>query len=381
MSSLTFHLPDLGEGLSEAEIVEWHVSVGDDVHSGQPLLSVETDKAVVDIPSPRTARIVALHGSAGDIVAVGAALVEFERGESDKGAVVGQLAERPAGVSAPETPLSAPDRTHIRATPKARRRARELGVELEQVSPTGDIVQLEDVELAAAGSTVSAAATETRDGVRAGAGLKGVRRAMATRMADAHARVVPASVTEEADVSAWTAAQKPLPRLVRALVRGCQRQPLLNARFDDRAMALMPQDEIHLGIAMETKDGLFVPVLRDAARFCSAESGDDKLTTALEALQTGVTNRSTPPENLRGQTITLSNFGAVAGLHALMVVVPPQVAILGAGRLFGRLTLNQGLPGTARILPLSLTFDHRAVTGVEACQFLAAVVDDLQTPV
>jgi len=377
MSSLTFHLPDLGEGLSEAEIVEWHVSVGDEVHSGQPLVSVETDKAVVDIPSPRTARIVALHGSAGEIVAVGAALVEFERGESDKGAVVGRLAETPAEVSAPEAPLPAPDRTHIRATPKARRRARELGVALEQVSLTGDIVQLEDVERAAAGATVSAAARHARDA----AGLKGVRRAMAARMADAHARVVPACVTEEADVSAWNAAQKPLPRLVRALIRGCQQEPLLNARFDDRALALAPQDEINLGIAMETRDGLFVPVLRNAAQFCLDESSEDKLMSALEALQTGVTNRSMQPEDLRGQTITLSNFGAVAGLHAQMVVVPPQVAILGAGRLFSRLTLNQGLPGTGRILPLSLTFDHRAVTGVEACRFLAAVVDDLQSPV
>ncbi len=378
MRSLTFHLPDLGEGLPEAEVVEWHVSVGDEVHSGQPLVSVETDKAVVDIPSPRTARIVALHGSPGDIVAVGAALVEFERGESDKGAVVGRLAETPAEVSAPEPTPSALDRTRIRATPKARRRARELGVALEHVSPTGDIVQLEDVELAAAESTVSTAGHHARDG--AGVGLKGVRRAMATRMADAHVRVVPACVTEEADVSAWNTAQKPLPRLVRALIRGIQQEPLLNARFDDRALTLVPQDDIHLGIAMETKDGLFVPVLRNAAQFCGNESGDDELMSALEVLQTGVTNRSLPPEDLRGQTITLSNFGAVAGLHAQMVVVPPQVAILGAGRLFSRLTMHQGLPGTGRILPLSLTFDHRAITGVEACRFLAAAIEDLQSP-
>jgi len=142
----------------------------------------------------------------------------------------------------------------------------------------------------------------------------------------------------------------------------------------------VPQDDINLGIAMETEDGLFVPVLRDAARLCDEEPGADGLAAALEALQACVTDRSIPGQDLRGQTITLSNFGAVAGLHAQMVVVPPQVAILGSGRVFSRLTLNQGLPGTDRILPLSLTFDHRAITGVEACRFLAAVIDDLQTP-
>ena len=374
MSAITFNLPDLGEGLSEAEIVEWHVSIGDEVQGGQRLLSVETDKAVVEIPSPRAARIVALHGNAGDIVFVGAALVEFEAAESDQGAVVGRLVESPTPAGAPKPLLPDADRTRIRATPRARQRARELGVALADLAPAGEIVQVQDVELAATGSAAGPTKPE------AGARLKGVRRAMARRMTDAHARVVPACVTDEANVSSWGALTKPLPRLVRALVRGCQREPLLNARFDDRTLTLVPQDDINLGIAMETEDGLFVPVLRDAARLCDEEPGADGLAAALEALQACVTDRSIPGQDLRGQTITLSNFGAVAGLHAQMVVVPPQVAILGSGRVVSRLTLNQGLPGTDRILPLSLTFDHRAITGVEACRFLAAVIDDLQTP-
>jgi len=311
---------------------------------------------------------------------VGAALVEFERGESDVGAVVGRLAETPAEGGAPETPLSAAERTRIRATPKARRRAQELSVALDQVSPAGAVIQIEDVERAATGLPTGLPTGSTAGAPTGANRLKGVRRAMAARMADAHRRVVPACVTDEADVSAWSAVQKPLPRLVRAMVRGCQREPLLNASFDDQALALVPREEINLGIAMETDEGLFVPVLRDAARLCSEEAAGEQLTMALQDLQAAVGSRSIPPKDLRDQTITLSNFGAVAGLHAQMVVVPPQVAILGAGRLFGRLTLNQGLPATARILPLSLTFDHRAITGVEACRFLAAVIEDLQLP-
>ncbi len=375
MPTVTFHLPDLGEGLSEAEIVEWHVAVGDEVRSGQPLLAVETDKAVVDIPSPRTARIAALHGAPGDMVPVGAALVEFASGAADTGAVVGRLSEQPELESVAVSPARNLEERHVRATPKARRRARELGIALEQVVPMGDIIQVDDVERAAAPATAAPQPTIAAGKEEAAAArLKGVRRAMAIRMADAHARVVPASVTDEADISAWTATQKPLPRLVRALIHGCRLEPRLNASFDDEVLALTPREEVNVGVAMETEDGLFVPVLRNAA----ARSLED-LAAELQSLQERVENRSISPEDLRGQTITLSNFGAVAGLHAQMVVVPPQVAILGAGRIFSRLTLHQGLPGTARILPLSLTIDHRAITGVEACRFLAAVIDDLQS--
>ena len=150
---------------------------------------------------------------------------------------------------------------------------------------------------------------------------------------------------------------------------------MVNALFDDTRMTLAPQEGVNLGIAMETEDGLFVPVIRDAQGL-----GDSGIADALQDMERQVRLRTAPPETLRGATITLSNFGAVAGLHAEMVVVPPQVAIVGAGRIFQRLTLDQGVPGTARILPLSLTFDHRALTGVEACRFLAAMVQDLETP-
>ena len=253
----------------------------------------------------------------------------------------------------------------VRASPRARRRARELGVSLEAVEGTGPdgIIQVGDVERASPGSSEPGS----------GESLAGVRRAMARRMADAHARVVRATVTGEADVSAWPAAGSPMPRLLRAIGAAAAVTPRLNAWFDDHAEILTPQPRVNVGIAMETSDGLFVPVLEDV----SAKSLDD-LTAALAHLEQGVQQRTIGPEALKGQTISLSNFGAVAGLHAEMVVVPPQVAIVGAGRVFERVVLKNGTPALVRILPLSISFDHRVVTGVEACTFLAALSADLE---
>ncbi|MEZ5557599.1 MAG: dihydrolipoamide acetyltransferase family protein [Pseudomonadales bacterium] len=382
MSDNVFHLPDLGEGLTEAEIVTWHVRAGDRVKAGDPLVTVETDKAVVDIPAPRSAQIVECHGAEGDVVTVGAPLVTFQGGAADTGGVVGRLPEA-AAVSAPAVEPPAPSagqRQRVRASPKARQRARELGVDLATVQPQGAIIQAEDVERVAAASTTPGTATVVDAGkssrdladTSGATALRGVRRAMARRMADAHRRVVPALVTDEADISTWTDAQRPLPRLVRAIVAASAAEPLLNAWFDDAALTLNPQTGVQLGIAMETDDGLFVPVLRDAETRTLTEIG-----TAVTELEAAVRSRSIAPEALRGQTISLSNFGAVAGQHAQMVVVPPQVAIVGAGRAFERAAWVDGAARGQRVLPISLTFDHRAVTGVEACRFLLALLDDL----
>jgi pyruvate dehydrogenase E2 component (dihydrolipoamide acetyltransferase) len=196
---------------------------------------------------------------------------------------------------------------------------------------------------------------------------------MARRMADADARVVRATVTGEVDISAWAEAGSPVTRLVRAIGAAAAVAPRLNALFNDRAETLALQSRVNVGIAMETDDGLFVPVLEDVAG-----KSLETLASELVRLEDGVRRRTIGPDELRGQTITLSNFGAVAGLHAEMVVVPPQVAIVGAGRAFERLVLTDGAPAAARILPLSISFDHRVVTGAEACSFLAALSADLE---
>lgn len=347
-NSSGFRLPDLGEGLTEAEIIAWHVGEGERVVADQPLVTVETDKAMVDIPAPYAGEVQALHAQVGERLEVGALLVTFAGAESipsDSGAVVGELP-----VAAPQPKPHGHDPS---TSPKARQRARELGVDLASVNPTGpnQSIGVADVERAA-----RAGDEQT---------LGGVRRAMAERMADAHARVARASVTGEADITAWSSEDKPMLRLIRAIGVGCLATPIVNARFDDRAFTLTQQTKVDLGIAMETADGLFVPVLTDVNALAR-----EQIEVGLERLQRAVSERSISPQALRGQTITLSNFGAVGGLHAEMMVVPPQVAIVGAGRAFARLE--------QRILPLSVTFDHRVITGVEACQFLLALAQDLE---
>ncbi len=369
----TFTLPDLGEGLRDAEIVAWHVGVGDHVVADQPLLSVETDKAVVEIPSPQAGRIAQIHGAPGDIVKIGAPLVDFEEGAAaDKGTVVGTIAtERPPKPAAreekpvpAETAAAAP---RIKAAPAVRALARRLGVDLVGLAGSGPegAILAEDVEGAAAAQGTAGPLEP----------LRGVRRAMASNMARAHAEVVPATVTEEADIHAWPLGSDVTLRLVRAIVAGCRAEPALNAWYLRGDSSRRLHDKVDLGIAMDTEDGLFVPVLRDVG---SREPAD--LRAGLERMKADVRARSVPPEELRGQTITLSNFGMFGGRHAALVVLPPQVAILGAGRIAERAVAHDGQVAVRRVLPLSLTFDHRAVMGGEASRFLAAVVTDLQQP-
>jgi pyruvate dehydrogenase E2 component (dihydrolipoamide acetyltransferase) len=357
----TFHLPDLGEGLQEAEIVAWHVSAGDHVTADQPLVSVETDKAVVEVPSPRAGHIEALHAAPGDIVAVGAPLVAFrDDGAADRGTVVGEIAAE--AVPPPEAP---PQHTNVRASPAVRKHAAELGVNLETVEATGHDgeVTMTDVNHAATAETAAGAVEPVR----------GARRAMAARMADAHGRVAPATVVDDADIDTWPANTDVTLRLIRAVVAGCLAEPALNAWYNDDANIRRLCATVDVGVAVDTADGLFVPVLRDAAGRDEAD-----LAAALGRLKADVRGRTVPPAALRGQTITLSNFGALGGRYGALAIVPPQVAILGAGRRAPRVVAADGGPAVHDVLPLSLTFDHRVVTGGEAARFLAAVIADLE---
>ena len=360
-----FTLPDLGEGLQEAEIVSWHVTEGDHVVTDQPLVAVETDKAVVEIPSPRSARVTRLYGGTGDRVAVGDPLVEFESADAaaDTGTVVGTI---DASATA-ETPRPAGTGTGGGGmTPAVRALARKLGVDTAMVQGTGPggAITTADVERAA---QVLAAAAPAEP-------LRGARRAMAERMAKAHAEVVPATVTDQTDVDAWPADADVTLRLIRAVAVGCEVSPALNAWFEPETMSRRLHERIDLGIAVDLDDdGLFVPVLRDVGRRDPVE-----LKRGLERLKADVRQRTIPLGELRGQTFTLSNFGTVGGQHAELVVVPPQVAILGVGRMTQQVVAADGAPAVHRVLPVSLTFDHRAVTGAEAARFLRAVVEELE---
>src|SRR5579875_2339737 len=246
-----FVLPDLGEGLQEAELVQWHVSEGDNVVADQPLVSVETEKAVVEVPSPYSGRIARLYAKPGERIRVGAPLVEFDEGpRADTGTVVGELAAAaPPGAE----PVAA--KPAVRAAPAVRALAQRLGVDLAALTPSGPngTVTSADVERAARAALAQAPAEL----------LSGVRRAMALNMARAHAEIVPATVVDEADIEAWPPKTDVTIRLVRAIVAGVAASPGLNAWYDGRNMERRILPQIDLGIAVDTEEGLFVPVLRN----------------------------------------------------------------------------------------------------------------------
>jgi 2-oxoisovalerate dehydrogenase E2 component (dihydrolipoyl transacylase) len=360
-----FLLPDLGEGLEEAEIVTWHVNEGDRVVADQPLVSVETDKAVVEVPSPWSGQIARLFGAKGDLIKVGAPLVEFAEGErADTGTVVGELGQEEKAHREVEAPAPAPART-LQVLPAVRALARKLDVDLNLVQATGPggTITRADVERAAK-SLAEAGPAEP---------LRGMRRAMAQRMAAAHTEVVRTTVTDEADIEDWQKGEDVTIRVVRAIAAACRAEPSLNAWYNAEAGERRLIKRIDIGIAVDTEGGLIVPVLRNVG-----ERDARDLRAGVDRLRADAAARSIPPEELRGATITLSNFGMIGGRFANLVVVPPQVAIIGAGRIDQRVLVHNGAPAARRVLPLSLTVDHRVVTGGEAARFLVALKADLE---
>lgn len=425
-----FLLPDLGEGLPDAEIVEWKVAVGDNIRLDEPLVAMETAKAVVDVPSPFSGRIVRLYGAAGDVVETGKPLAEFELGQGPQRAAAqdtGHHAHAPAHVAAPipapmpsEAAKPEPARNDsgtvvgavassdrvvteatieiggVRALPAVRALARKLGVDLKLLQGSGPAgsISSDDVRRAHAQPTVStpardaappaAAATAASSAARPAPGaeggasveaLRGVRRNMARVMSAAHAEVVPTTLMDDADIHNWSPGQDITVRLVRALVVASRAEPGLNAWFDGKAGTRTLHQRVDVGIAVDTDDGLFVPALRNADVLDAAA-----LRTALNRLRDQVKTRSIPAEDLSGYTLMLSNFGVYAGRYATPIVVPPCVCIVGAGKLRFEAVPVMGGIAAHRIIPLSLSFDHRACTGGEAARFLRAMLDDLARP-
>ncbi|MCD8532608.1 MAG: 2-oxo acid dehydrogenase subunit E2 [Saccharospirillaceae bacterium] len=367
-----FRLPDLGEGLADADIVEWHVKAGDTVAVDQLLLSVETAKAIVELPSPCAGVVSHCFGEPGDTVNTGEPLVEFVQDGSsalasreDNGSVVGEMPvarERSDDhfVIGKGGPGISADR--VRVTPSVRALARRLNVDIQQVSGSGPHgrITADDVEKAG----------RLDQQLGQGERLTGVRKSMARTMAQAHAQVVPVTLFDEADVSHWDAGEDVSIRLVQAIAAGCVAVPDLNGWFhgDEQHQQMTRRliSQIDLGIAVDTPQGLFVPVLRDVG----SRSADD-LRAGLDRLKADVRKRTIPPQEMQGATITLSNYGAIAGRYGTPVVVPPTMAILGAGRVLEKPLCAMGELFAGKVLPLSLTFDHRAVTGGEASRFFS----------
>lgn len=368
-----FKLPDLGEGLPEAEIVRWHINVGDNVKADQLMVEVETAKAIVEIPCPQDGTIVALFGEDGDIIHTGEPLVEFHSDQADDGGtVVGKLdvAEAHAEDATADHFIigaapSSQQAHQVKTTPAVRALAKHLHVDLEQLTPSAgkQAISAADVERAAKLQKSHGEAQK----------LRGVRRTMAKTMALSHAQVVPVSLVDDADIDDWPANTDLTMRLIQAITHACQQSPQLNTWFDGQSLSVRQLKEINVGIAVDSADGLFVPVLNDVANRSITD-----LRKGLNQMRADIKKRSIPPKQMQGATITLSNFGTIAGRYANPIVVPPQVAIIGCGVSRDEVIAKAGKAVIRRILPLSVTFDHRAVTGGEAARFMAALIDDLQ---
>jgi len=400
----TFNLPDLGEGLPEAEIVNWHVKVGDRVQLDQPMVSVETAKAVVEVPSPYSGVVKALHANAGDIVATGQPLVDFEvegdagktpaskpvppkvdpKRADDSGTVVGNMPtsneELVENVVAGGARGARAER--VRAAPAVRALARKLGVDLELLrgSGRGGLITVDDVMSSGKGSQPAAAArapaprpSPAAPATGEAQPLRGLRRGMAHTMALSRDTVANCTLFDDADLHGWIRKSDYTVRLLRALAAGAQAEPGLNAHFDGESSTRKTFGRIDVAIAIDTAEGLIVPVVRNVGGKTA-----DQLRSEGRALREAAAARTVAPEDLRDFTIMLSNFGTIAGRYATPLVVPPAVTILGAGVLRHDVVAVMGGIEAHLRMPLSLTFDHRCVTGGEAARFLAAVIKDLE---
>jgi 2-oxoisovalerate dehydrogenase E2 component (dihydrolipoyl transacylase) len=395
----TFNLPDLGEGLPDAEIVAWHVAEGDSVKTDDLLVSLETAKAVVEVPSPYTGVVAKLHGAAGDIIATGGPLVEFsdatavanapaadptpeEPAAKDAATVVGNV---PTGSEVlKETAIAGGSRKRkkgrIKATPSVRTQAKKLGIDLVNIEPTGKNGQITAQDLtrhAAESKAATRAATAARPQMAAAKSeaLRGTRRAMAQSMSRTRDEVALCTIFDDADINEWLNKRDFTARSIRAIVAGCQAEPALNGFYDAQTMIHQTEARVDVAMAVDSGDGLIVPVIRNAE-----DLSLDSIREAVASVKQATLNRTVAPQDMVNYTITLSNFGMLAGRYATPLMVPPTVAILGTGKLQHDVVAVMGGIEVHRRIPLSLTFDHRCVTGGEACRFLAAVIEDLERP-
>jgi len=387
----TFNLPDLGEGLPEAEIVSWHVAEGDSVKTDDLLVSVETAKAVVEVPSPYTGVIERLYASAGDIVATGAPLVDFsdvsagDAATSDTGeaaaTVVGNV---PTGDELlQETAIAGDSRRQkkgrIKATPSVRTQAKRLGIDLANISPTGKNGQVTaaDLDSYAAKGKVQARSRSTRPKAIVGRSdqLRGPRRAMAQSMSKFRDEVALCTLFDDADIHEWIVKRNVTARFLRAIVAGCVAEPGLNGFYNADTMTRQAESRVDIAMAVDTEDGLIAPVIRNVE---AMSIGD--IRAAVADLKQATRKRTVSPQDMVNYTFTLSNFGTMAGRYATPLMVPPTVGILGTGKLQHDVVAVMGGIEVHRRIPLSLSFDHRCITGGEAARFLAAVIQDLEMP-
>lgn len=369
-----FYLPDLGEGLAEAEIREWYVKPGDEVKVDQPLVSMETAKAVVDVPSPYAGKIAECHGKANDIIKTGAPLVSYVSDQpvvADQGSVVGNLPHSVSAWDDGDVIIGSANTktTRVKAMPAARVLASENNIDLTEVKASGPqgLITVDDVKRHQRSLHAVKFTGETE-------ALHGVRRMMAQAMSVSHQQIVPVTIFEDADISHLPEKADITVLLMQAIVAAAKIEPALNAWFDGDALVRQLVSDVNIGMAVDSAEGLFVPVLHAAQKKSGIE-----LREMINRYKVSVKDRSIPASDMQGVTITLSNFGTIAGRYATPIIVPPSVAILGCGRSREAVIVKNGEMKAGRLMPLSLSFDHRAATGGEATRFLGAIIQHLQT--
>lgn len=368
-----FKLPDLGEGLPDAIIREWHIQVGDTVKTDQPLVSMETAKALVEVPSPYDGTIEKLFGNVDDTIETGQPLIGFE-GESeeeetkDTGTVVGAIEESSDVLTETATGIKSTN-GRIKATPAVRALAKRLGVDLSTITPSGDRITAEEVKHATGGVAKKSTSEMPTDMEK----MSPVQQAMVLSMTQSHREVVPVTLSDEVDISAWKGKENITLRVIRAIQTACEKEPMLNATFDGKHLAFRYNKQINLGLAVDTPHGLYVPVLKDIAA-----QNNEQLREKINQFKEQAQNKTIAQDDLHGGTIILSNFGTLAGRTANPVIIPPMTAIIGIGKLYDTVIPVNGQPAIRPVLPISVTVDHRAVTGGQLARFLRAMMDALE---
>ncbi len=376
-----FKLPDLGEGIVDVELRAWLVSEGEVIREHQPVAEVETDKAVVQVPSPRGGRIARILHQAGETVQVGDPLLVIA-GEDE------QPLPRPKSVGIVGELPEAKEERPVLALPAVRKRARELGIDLAELvgtGPRGSITR-DDLERQATDRQKPAA---TDSGPVERVPLRGVRRAVARNVMASQKSTAFVTGMEEADVTdLWELKAREqkgterrgthltfLPFFIKAAQHALVEHPRLNASIDDRAEEIVLKKEYHFGIAVDTPDGLMVPVIRNVE-----EKSVVQLAAELRDLNRKANGRTLTPEELKGSSFTVTNYGHFGGIFATPIINWPDVAILGFGRIAERPWIHKGEIVIRRILPISLTFDHRVTDGADAARFLGKLVAYLEDP-
>jgi pyruvate dehydrogenase E2 component (dihydrolipoamide acetyltransferase) len=429
-----FKLADLGEGMHEAEIVEWLVKEGDTARLDQTIARVETDKAIVELPSPVTGRVSAIRVKDGQTAKVGEVLVVFETGIVTNGdsatkqadtpatATVAQASTQPVQTGAMNSASTSATRTRIQAAPAVRKLAFELGVDLTQVTPSGSSgrISLDDIRAYAEqakatvppvsnnGVTAVAEQIGALVGAQAPTGsaqkgtqvattvqdrrepLTGLRKRIAEHMERSWRTIPHATAFGEVDGTALVALRSSLkpvaeqrglrltymPLLIKLLIPVLKEFPIFNASLDEEKREIIYKSSYHIGVAADSPEGLLVPVLRDADRLTVLE-----IASKLEKLIEGARKRTLALPELSGSTFTLNNVGSFGGGSGTPIINHPEVAILAVGRLQEKAVVQQGAVLVRPMMPLALSFDHRLIDGALSGKFLARFTELVENPV